>query len=202
MGDEKVRVCKTKFLNTFDLGERSVRSWILKSPLNNSEASDENTVDNLEPINESANLKLPSSKDTEKRNEIRQFLESLPKMESHYCQVSSALKYLEPIWESKQQLFREYQRACIEKVIEPASKTLFNTVFKTAGIGFYLPKKDQCETCLKYKLSKITAEEYNSHQKIKENSRKEKECDKKKAEDSNSLSVCCRCSKSFDLPGY
>ncbi|GBM33455.1 hypothetical protein AVEN_55781-1 [Araneus ventricosus] len=81
MGDEKVRVCKTMFLNTFDLSDRSVRSWVMKSPLGSTtvEGRNGNSID----LNQnSPAILFPSSKDSGERNQVRQFFESLPKMES------------------------------------------------------------------------------------------------------------------------
>ncbi|XP_055943760.1 uncharacterized protein LOC129974965 isoform X2 [Argiope bruennichi] len=53
-GDEKVRVCKTMFLNTFDLSDRAVRSWVMKSPLNRHkiEERNENDIENFQCWNE------------------------------------------------------------------------------------------------------------------------------------------------------
>lgn len=178
IGEEKLRVCKKMFINTFDLGERSVQSWAMKPPL-------DRPLDDLQILREN----IPETHNSEKRRQVKTFLESLPKMESHYCRANTSKKYLEPMWESKYQLFREYARICKEDKVQPASTTLFHCVFKAMNIGFFLPKKDQCETCIKYKLGKVSDENYHNHQMRKVESREEKERDKKRAEESNEIVV-------------
>lgn len=57
------------------------------------------------------------------------------------------------------------------------------------NIGFFIPKKDQCETFIKFTLGKYTSESYESHQKRKVEARNEKENDKSRAEKSSEISV-------------
>lgn len=53
-------------------------------------------------------------------------------------------------------------------------------MFEGMYVGFYIPKKDQCETCIKHKLGKVTDEEYQNHQSRKQGAMNEKESEKKK----------------------
>lgn len=164
VGDEKVRVCKKMFPTTFDNGEKSIRSWVLYCPLDQPLLQEHNP-NNVEPINEilPTNNNGQSHKDLEKRNGTWEFLDSLPKMESHYFRAHALLNttkhYLEPMWESKFQLFREYTRLCQAKNVESASRAIFYKIFEGVNIGFYITKKDQCETCIKHKLGKVTDED-------------------------------------------
>ncbi|KAG5885505.1 hypothetical protein JTB14_013523 [Gonioctena quinquepunctata] len=186
VGDGKVRVCSKMFLNTLCLGERSVHDWVKKSPLDKA-LSDHNInenincIDEFEKITENTNNTLPLS---QKRSGIRQFFDSLPKMESHYCRSRTSKHYLEPVWESKSQIYNEYKRICLEKNDEPASRALFTKIFFSMNIGFFIPKKDQCETCIKFKLGKVTPENYERHQ-----MRKFEANDKIRAEESSKISV-------------
>ncbi|CAG9826814.1 unnamed protein product [Diabrotica balteata] len=134
-------------------------------------------------------VQTPSRDDTEKRMGIYQFLDSLPRMELHYCHAKTSKVYLEPMWESKSKLYREYGRVCQKQQLQPVSKVLFHVVFKNKNIGFFLPKKDQCEICLKHKLGKIRNEEYDDHQNRKVEPRNKKETDKESAENSSEVQV-------------
>lgn len=109
-------------------------------------------------------------------------------MEPHYCRAKTSKEYLEPNWESKTQLYRENARVCTEKNTNPGSRALFHKVFVVMNIAFYTPKK-QCETCIKYKLGKVSEDEFKKHQNRKEGTRKEKDSDKKKSEETNSTLV-------------
>lgn len=105
-------------------------------------------------------------RDSEKRGSAQQFLDSLSKMESNYCRAKSTKNYLEPNWESKSQLHREYTRWCEER-----------------NIGFFAPKNDQCKTWIKFKLGKVTEEEQASNYKnegARDEDRHERKKDKKK----------------------
>ncbi|KAG8251191.1 hypothetical protein J6590_084877 [Homalodisca vitripennis] len=154
------------FENTFCIGERSIRDWVLNCPLDlPSQHQNENSNPNKNELGQEqvniettnaeekgqgkGNDKLtPDKMDDGKRASVRQFLDSLPKMESHYCRASTSLQYLEPMWESKAQLYREYRDCSENNNAAVASWSLLYKVFK---------------------------------QQRKERSRKEKEDDKKKA---------------------
>lgn len=128
------------FSNTFELGEKSIRSWVLDCPLDQPLLQEHNPH-YVEPINEilPTNNNGQSHKDLEKQNGIREFLDSLPKMESHYCRANTTKHYLEPMWERKLQLFREYTRLCHTKHVQSASRALFYKIFEGMNIGFYVP---------------------------------------------------------------
>lgn len=124
VGDDRIRVCKKMFLNTFCLGEKSVRSWVLKGVLH-LPVPQENNPDDPEPNNVLSADVEQSKKDAEKRYGIRQFLNSLSKMESHYCRARTSKEYLEPYLETKSQLYKEYSRLCSQRNTDPASRALF-----------------------------------------------------------------------------
>lgn len=76
------------------------------------------------------------------------------------------------MWERKLKLYREHERTCKEKNVQSASTKLFYAVFKASNIDFILHIKNQCETFRKYNLGKITAENYQNHQKNRVEGRK------------------------------
>lgn len=89
------RVCKKMFLNTISIGEWSVHNWVENSVVSNT-VPHAHRNENRRPAN---NLK---------KELLIEFFRSLPKLESHYCRKSSTKLYLEPYWQSKSTLFREY----------------------------------------------------------------------------------------------
>ena len=82
-------------------------------------------------------------------------------MESHYCKRSSSRrKYLEPFWKSKQQLYKLYKDDwCVNKGAEPLSTTIFHQQFEENNLSLFRPYKDECETCVAYRVGNIGEEE-------------------------------------------
>ncbi|KAH3890184.1 hypothetical protein DPMN_014256 [Dreissena polymorpha] len=84
------------FTTTLGIREKTVYNW-----LNDSESGIPNTEkkDNR------------GAKDEYKKREVaaREYLNNIPKLESHYCRASSKKKYSEPLFESKNHVFREYR---------------------------------------------------------------------------------------------
>jgi hypothetical protein len=108
--NQRRRVCKTTFLNTFDIKDWTIRYWQQNIKSNPS------TI----PIQEQ-NTDVSS-----KIKSIEQFLDTLPKLPSHYCRKSSNKQYLEPIFRSKCELYRLYQKYSNDS--QPASRTFFDTI--------------------------------------------------------------------------
>lgn len=71
------------FLNTLDLGEKSVRAWSINT---------QSGIPNPKPPR-------PSQTHTERDDHLQSFLNNLSKMESHYCRTNSTKIYLEPNWD-------------------------------------------------------------------------------------------------------
>ena len=163
-----IRVCKKMFLATFDVKEWSVLSWI--------------SQDKKEKIPADANKRKVSS--LERRKFVRDYLEMLPKMESHYCRKDTERLYLEPIWESKNHLYREYMVYCEEKKKKPLDRTTFSDECEDMKISIFSTRKDLCDVCVSYanQDSSVTEEDYNLHIKRKNEAQAEKTRDIKNME--------------------
>lgn len=118
---------------------------------------------------------------------VKQFLESIPRMESHYCRSSTSKTYLEPVFNSLTCLYKEYVKHCNERVC--ASRRVFTEVFESLNIGLFVPKKDQCDICVGFDAGNISADIYNEHQNRKINSREEKNPDKLFCQTNHSVKV-------------
>ncbi|CAG9773284.1 unnamed protein product [Ceutorhynchus assimilis] len=143
------RVCKKMFTRTLGVSENVVLLWLEK---NNSmtQDNDEERVERPRRENEK----------TKSINQLKIFFTSLSKMESHYCRASTSKLYLEPLWQSKRELFRFYKNTwCVEQNAQAT-------------------KKDQCDICMGYKTKNISDEIYQEHLALKEEARSEKSRDK------------------------
>lgn len=143
-----VRVCKTMFLQTVGLKEWTVLNWVKSG--------------NNPTLSVQDGRKRESER---RRNTVKEYLSSLAKMESHYCRAGTSKVYLEPVWNSKQHVYREYVVYCQGIGERPVESTVFTDVFEEQGIGLFSPRKDQCDTCLAYmnKSGSICEEDYQFH---------------------------------------
>ncbi|XP_036322550.1 uncharacterized protein LOC118736606 [Rhagoletis pomonella] len=160
LNNDRLRVCKNMFLNTLSLKEWTVRSWTIlpagKRPF---------------PVTKDPNLSL-------KRTFVKQFLDSLPKLPSHYCRASSNKLYLEPVFNTQSQLYNTYKIEA-EQLLQPvASRKVFDSVFFKENLGIFNPKKDECNICCGFKTKNISEKEYNVHIDRKNTVRAEKCKDK------------------------
>ena len=86
----------------------------------------------------------------EVKQSVRQHLQSLPKVPSHFCRASSGRDYLEPHM-TIAKAWRLYVKHMKENhpgkqiAKENQYREIFNTDF---NIGIHRPKKDQCEQCV------------------------------------------------------
>lgn len=156
-----LRVCKNFFLNTFSIGYHTVLNWI-KKPL----------VQSKENIQRNYGVQ---------RQNLESFFDSLPLMESHYCRARTQKKYLLPEWSSKKMVYDFYVNDwCTKQCVKNLSITKFNEIFNIRNLGLFIPKKDQCEKCVRYSVGNLSLEEYLLHQEKKEDARTEKNRDKEK----------------------
>lgn len=79
----------------------------------------------------------------------------LPKLPSHYTRKDSNKLYLEPIWESKSALYREYQRYSVKNEKPCASLALFFDLFEDMKLSIFQPRKDRCDMCCMYNVGNL-----------------------------------------------
>lgn len=175
-----VEVCKSFFCSTLSLKEWQVHAWAKKKFL----LLNDNMDENLENLNSDEEVVDDMSEDeiTEQISERRQFLlnwfELPPKLLSHYCRRESNKLYLEGNWQSKVQLYEVYKSYATEKNEPFVSRTYFCNLFEELDLSLYLPKKDQCDTCVGHKVGNVEQEADERHILEKDRARMEKEVDK------------------------
>lgn len=167
--ERRKRVCKLMFLSTLCLGEWSVRSWM----------EDSNSGMHSEVgVRHAARKNKPES---DGRTFIGLFLNSLPKMESHYCRASTTKLFLEPVWNSHAAVYQEYAVQCSKKGVAVMSRKIFTDVFNGMNLSLFSPKKDQCDVCAMHSVGNLTDVAYSEHCQKKEKARSEKYKDKEDA---------------------
>ena len=184
VGSETFRVCKKMFLGTLGLKETSVVTWVKQTistepppTLSASKESEESQSRSEKRQSKLKERQLMRFED--KKASLKQFFGELPKMESHYCRASTKKLYLEPIWQSKTEIYRIYKTDfCQKNYLESSSIFIFNEIFEELNLSLYTPKKDLCDTCEAYKTKNITEEKYVIHQTLKGEARDEKNKDK------------------------
>jgi len=177
------RVCKTFFIKTLDISDKTVRCALGKKSHGVFQGTD------------GRGKHIPTNKTSEETLEgIRQPIQSFPVMDSHYKRKNSKRKFLQQDL-SIAKMYDLYKIQCTEKGIKPASAITYRRVFCTEfNISFQKPKKDSCEYCNAYsekeKTNMLTPEDiedFNAHIASKKRAREEKEHDKENAKSDRSV---------------
>ena len=167
-GGLNVRVCKNMFLATTGLTQWFVLSSFDEENESLSEMRNDQSVDHP-PVN----LKLKA---------LREFLDSLPKMPSHYYRKDTKKLYVEPFFKSYADLYEEYTKQNIQSM----SRSSFMKEIASMGISVFHPRKDRCDICCSFDTGNIGQDEYVIHRQKKDLAQKEKEKDKLEADGAES----------------
>jgi len=169
------RVCKVFFKNTYSITDRFIRTVNEKtdvetSVLETDQRGKHNNHKKIDPV------MLKS---------VHDHIESIPKIESHYCRKDTSRVYIEG-GKTVAQLHREYTKQRQLKGGKCASYAQYLEVFNSYNISFFVPKKDKCEECVQYENSSNEEklklqEQYETHIMKKDLARAEKDGDKTKS---------------------
>lgn len=186
LGTEKRKVCRHFFLSTLCLGEDSFKRWtksyelVTDSETEADELPDGKTNNSQSTTNENSELLTAPRKMKKIQSviKIKEWLELLPKVPSHYCRKSTSKLYVESTFFSLSDMIRVYSAWIIEQGFLSASKTLFLNTLKSEKISIHKPRKDQCDVCCGHKNGTIEENEYNAHLERKNLAREEKNHEK------------------------
>ena len=170
VGGVKERVCKTFFLATTGL-----TNWFVHNVATGGGEGDG------ERRCAGGSGKRRVKGETEKAMCLRQFLLDLPKMPSHYCRQSSSKLYLEPIFQSFQEVFKLYQKRAQDVGAKALSRFRFMEEFNCMNLSLFQPRKDRCDECIKFEEGNLSEEEYNAHRMKAKRAQEEKARDKVRA---------------------
>lgn len=111
----------------------------------------------------------------------------MPRIESHYLRAQTTREFISRD-KSLADIYRDYRQFRERDGLPFATSSTFNRIFNTEfNISFFLPKKDQCDLCERYKNSdeeekRRLSQEYEQHLKEKTLARTEKENDKNRSD--------------------
>lgn len=118
MDDKILPVCKTMFLTTYGVSQKMVYTALATFQTENIE---QRKISKLQNQEKRIALRRKSSS--------RVFLSELNKVESHFCRKHTSKLYLEPLWQSKMELYRTYEEYCEEHSLKQQCLTTFNETF-------------------------------------------------------------------------
>ncbi|EZA58416.1 hypothetical protein X777_01373 [Ooceraea biroi] len=176
--NQQVRVCKLFFKNTLDINDRPIRTVLDKK----------NKVANvLLESDQRGRYGKQKTVDPSVREGIKQHIDSIPKIESHYTRANTSKLFIDGS-KSIADIHKDYVAKRKEKNVPFANCVLFYRVFtEEYNISFFVPKKDLCDTCTTFnnaedKKKEHLKDNYDRHLVEKELSRAEKKADKEKSD--------------------
>ncbi|CAH2237442.1 jg3571 [Pararge aegeria aegeria] len=135
----KVQVCQEFFLKTLDISEGFLRNVLKKR--------------------DAARVVAPSNRGKhqpgvtrpiENKEIIEKHILSFPTVPSHYCRKKTNHKYL-PEDLSLRDMYNLYMKQCTEQNIVSEKFWLYRQIFNNQHLKFHKPRKDMCDSCVKYK---------------------------------------------------
>nr|CAH7767959.1 unnamed protein product [Callosobruchus chinensis] len=138
-GNGKVSVCKTMFINTLGISEKTLRTAMSKR-------TEEGVV---EKERRGGRIKDLKEKDEKVRGSVLEHIQRFPRMESHYCRKSTTREYLYADLTVKK-MFSLYEEENAGKDTMCSYHT-YRRVFRSLNLSFHHPKKDQCSLCMTYR---------------------------------------------------
>ena len=166
VNDQRHQVCKKLFCSTLGIPERTVMRWVTE------ENSNDLCTENASP------RQAPNKLNEEDNEFLIAFLNSIATVPSHYCRAAYRnRKFMEP-GTTLSSLFKLYQKKAADEGVRSACYTLFNKRFHALGFSVFVPRKDQCDMCVKHKVGAISDADHALHLQLKNAAQKEKENDK------------------------
>lgn len=165
----RLKVCRTMFLNTLCLGEDTLKRWI-KQETTVSGAGDSSDSDETQA--HKTKRKKPQCERALRKEHLYQtvveWLDLIPKVPSHYCRASTSREYVDNSFISKQNMYGIFVKWCMENNKKPTHLKEFKLILNEKKISIHKPRKDQCDTCVGFKLGTVSTDEYTSHRKKQE----------------------------------
>ena len=152
--NDRRTVCRKYFLNTLGIKQDVVYGAITKA--------NDTAIVSQEERGKHKNHKSASQ---DSLDEIKIHIKSFPVVPSHYCRHDTSKLFLEAglSLSSMYRLYVESQKAEGKGwVTQSKYREIFNKDF---NLGFFAPKKDQCDQCLSYKANPFPSQEQQDKQK-------------------------------------
>ncbi|CAG9782705.1 unnamed protein product [Diatraea saccharalis] len=157
-GEGQRPVCMNFFMNTLDVRQRNVHLLVSNSEYGSSKS-------------DKRGRGVPANKTPPSLiNYVREYLQELPAVPSHYCRKNSNRVYLPQEYKNLTNLYKLYKLQNIDAGKEYVGEKVFRNIFNTEfNISFHVPRKDKCVKCIKYEnSSEEFKEEKTNHLQDKE----------------------------------
>ncbi len=184
--NERIRVCKLFYLSTLNISQKVVY---------NAHKNKNLISGNAFPSRSGKHVKKSISE--ERKNIVREHINSFPKVESHYRRNQTSKLYLDSSL-NLSKMYELYEEKC-ESIGEiPVKISLYRTIFNTEfNIGFIKPKNDRCDTCEKFRLTNYNDENYKNHLLLRNSIRADRNIDR---QNNNQLTICFDLEKVITCP--
>ena len=176
INETKIKVCKVFYLGTLGISQKKVYNvFEERNPKTGIPKTNIKTTSNAEKIITE-----------EKKEKVRQHINSFPLIDSHYCRAKTSKKYLEPSLNISK-MYDLYKKKCLRNGDEPVKESFYRYTFNNEyNIDFHKPKTDRCDFCELFKVKADNNIEHSQddisaneeHLKEKKAMREEKKKDK------------------------
>ncbi|XP_065335926.1 uncharacterized protein LOC135936866 [Cloeon dipterum] len=166
----KVRVCQSMFAATFGLHPGTLYQWLVDRKRVREKDDTKEVIDGQlsgSGVNSHKIQKTPGPKKRKRsdngdarKTQLKELLEKLPKIPSHYCRQQDKRVYVERNWTSLRGMHKWYQ----SQVDSPLSWPIFLEVLQEMSIGLHQWHKDLCDLCSEVRLLKSRKPEELSEQ--------------------------------------
>ncbi len=157
LGNEKVRVCHTFYLNTL---------VISKSVVYNAHKNKNIISGTVAASKSGKHVKKSISNDD--KNFVRKHINSFPRIESHYRRSETSKEYLESNLDLSK-MYKLYEEKCLKAQKITVKISMYRQIFNFEfNLDFIKPKNDKCDTCERFKIANSNDIEYRNHLQLKE----------------------------------
>ena len=108
-------------------------------------------------------------------------------MPSHYCRQSSSKLYLQPVFQSFQEVFKLYQKRAGDGGVKALSRFRFMEEFNSMNLSLFRPRNDRCDDCITYEEGNLSEDECKANRLKTRRAQEEKARDKGRAGNEYSL---------------
>ncbi|XP_075154227.1 uncharacterized protein LOC142238677 [Haematobia irritans] len=172
------------FTSTLGITEKTVRNWVDEIFLNKEQP------DKVIPRRKTS---IKDKKYEKRHNFLKNWLNDIPKLESHYRRQYTKKLYLQTDFKSFTQIYKLYCEECIKNSddeVSAVSHLKFMLIIKEQNISLFKPRNDMCDTCVSYEARNITEDQYISHRSEVDAMREEKANDVENAKSGIFLLLC------------
>lgn len=181
--NQQIRVCKTFFKGTLNISDRMIFTTQQKTNENNFLEEDLRGKHGNHKKNNPDLLK-----------DIRDHINSIPRMESHYVRATTSKEYIDG-GKTIKDLYDDFKQIQSQNKKDVGNYMTYYKIFtKEFNISFFRPKKDMCDLCMSYENStadqkRELQEKYDQHHEEKILTRNEKKADRKNITDNNKVVI-------------